>query len=332
MSKIRVGIPGALTYYLYFPLWQRFLTELGLEVVTSGRTTKELLDAGVREALADVCVPVKVFFGHVMALRDKVDCLFIPRVVCLNRRTVYCPKFLGLPDMIRHSLPGCPPIIDERMDVREGLAAMVGAYRRIGGYFGRNLVQVLQALARAQVVNRRYNRLLQDGCAPQAAMALASGTGAPAPGREAPADLVFGVLGYPYAVYDDFLNTGLLSKLRQLRVRALTMENLAPRLWAARGYDFSKRLFWTFSDRVVRVANQLFESGNVDGIIHVSVFCCGPDSITDKMMELKAKGHRTIPFMTLIIDEHTGETGLTTRLEAFADMVRRRKGATKCSK
>ena len=30
--------------------------------------------------LADACVPLKVFFGHVMALRDKADCLFIPRM------------------------------------------------------------------------------------------------------------------------------------------------------------------------------------------------------------------------------------------------------------
>jgi len=326
LTRVRVGIPGALTYYLYFPFWQAFFNELGLEVVTSGRTTRDLLDYGVREALADACVPVKVFFGHVMALKDKVDCLFIPRLVCLNRRTVYCPKFLGLPDMIRHSLPGLPPVIDERMDVRTGRTALFDAYRQIGSYFGASLVQVARALARARRIDARYRGLLREGSHPLEAMA-----GKPVPAtRNREQDLTFGILGYPYAVYDDFLNAGLLEKLKRLKVRALTTENLNPRRLATRGYDFSKRLFWTFSDQVLRAANYLFEEGTVDGVIHVSVFGCGPDSITDKMMELKAKMHRTVPFMTLIVDEHTGEAGLTTRLEAFADMVRRRKETAPC--
>ena len=326
LARIRVGIPGALTYYLYFPLWQAFFNELGMEVITSGRTTKELLDHGVREALADACVPIKVFFGHVMALREKVDCLFVPRVVCLNRRTVYCPKFLGLPDMIRHSLPGLPPIIDERMDVRGGRTALYAAYRQIGSYLGCNLLQVARALLRARREDARYHGLLHRGWQPAEAM-----TFMPAVRPHAlEHDLTFGVLGYPYAVYDDFLNAGLLEKLRRLKVRVLTADNLPPRLLTRFSYGFPKRLFWTFSDQVLRAAHMLFEEGKVDGIIHVSVFGCGPDSITDKMMELKAKLHRTIPFMTLIIDEHTGEAGLTTRLEAFADMVRRRKETAPC--
>lgn len=325
LARIRVGIPGALMYHLYFPLWQSFFNELGVEVVTSGRTTKELLDHGVREALADACVPVKVFFGHVMALKGKVDCLFVPRVVCLNKRTVYCPKFLGLPDMIRHSLPGLPPLIDERMDVRAGRTALIGAYRQIGSYLGCGLLQVLRALARARRVDARYHRLLEGGWQPQEAMPPQDH-----PVRTEAPDLTFGVLGYPYAVYDDFLNAGLLEKLRRLKVRVLTADNLPPKRLAARNYDAPKRLFWTFSDQVLRATHLLFEEGKVDGIIHVSVFGCGPDSITDKMMELKAKLHKAVPFMTLIIDEHTGEAGLTTRLEAFADMVRRRKEARPC--
>jgi len=329
LAKIRVGIPGALMYYLYFPLWQTFFNELGIDVVTSGRTTKELLDHGVREALADACVPIKVFFGHVMALKDKVDFLFIPRVVCLNRLTVYCPKFLGLPDMIRHSLPGLPPIIDERMDVRTGRTALFGAYRHIGSCLGCNLVQVARSLSRARRVQGRYHRLLQDGCLPREAMA--SPRNAPMSHGQVP-DLTFGVLGYPYAVYDDFLNAGLLEKLHRLKVKVLTADNVPPKRLAGQSYGLPKRLFWTFSDQVLRAAHCLFEEGKVDGIIHVSVFGCGPDSITDKMMELKAKLHRGIPFMTVMIDEHTGEAGLTTRLEAFTDMVRRRKEAAPCLK
>jgi predicted nucleotide-binding protein (sugar kinase/HSP70/actin superfamily) len=43
------------------------------------------------------------------------------------------------------------------------------------------------------------------------------------------------------------------------------------------------------------------------------------------MVQRHAKKLRTTPFMTLTLDEHTAETGLVTRLEAFLDMLKRRK-------
>jgi predicted nucleotide-binding protein (sugar kinase/HSP70/actin superfamily) len=41
----------------------------------------------------------------------------------------------------------------------------------------------------------------------------------------------------------------------------------------------------------------------------------------------------TTPFMSLTLEEHTAEAGIVTRLEAFLDMIerRKRKEATVCS-
>jgi predicted nucleotide-binding protein (sugar kinase/HSP70/actin superfamily) len=41
-------------------------------------------------------------------------------------------------------------------------------------------------------------------------------------------------------------------------------------------------------------------------------------------MELEAK-ERNVPFLTVAFDEHTGQEGVNTRLEAFIDMLKRRK-------
>jgi predicted nucleotide-binding protein (sugar kinase/HSP70/actin superfamily) len=133
---IKLGIPSALMYYTYHPFWMVFFDEIGVQTVTSGRTTKSILDKGVSEALADACVPIKLFFGHVMELRDKVDYLFIPRIVCLDSKTVYCPKFLGLPDMIRHSVDDIPPIVDVRIDTRQGRLSIIKACLEVGTHFG----------------------------------------------------------------------------------------------------------------------------------------------------------------------------------------------------
>ena len=75
---------------------------------------------------------------------------------------------------------------------------------------------------------------------------------------------------------------------------------------------------------MIRAAYSLFENRKVDGIIHVTAFGCGPDFIVDKLMEIDAKKHN-MPFLTVTIDEHTGQEGLNTRLEAFVDMLKIKK-------
>lgn len=322
----RVGIPSSLFYYVHFPMWQTFFSELGIEVVTSGQTTKGLLDDGVKEALADACVPIKLFFGHVIALKDKVDYLFIPRIVCLNRKTIYCPKFLGLPDMIRHGLSGMPPIIDVQMDNREGWGSLWKSYLKIGRIFGRSKVKIFLAYLKARAVARRFHSLLQSGLHPPEAMAaLKEGVKSP-PRGEKSGDLVFAVLGYPYEVHDQFISVGLVKKLKKMGVSVITMENLSPKK-VARANMLKKAMFWTFSDLALNSAYYLFQEGKVDGIIHLTAFGCGPDSMVDKLMEMASRDYPHIPYMSITIDEHTGDAGISTRLEAFLDMVKRKKEA-----
>ncbi len=324
--NVKVGIPSTLLYYTYYPMWQTFFNEIGVQTVTSGNTTKTILDKGVREALADACVPVKLFFGHVIEIKDKVDYLYIPRVVCLNRKTVYCPKFLGLPDMIRHTLENVPPIIDARIDTRQSRCALLQACLETGKYFGAKKTAVYKAYWKARKILGQYTRLLRKGFVPQEAMSCLNNPGSIRFKNPTGLNLKFALLGYPYLIYDNFISVNIISKLRQFGVNALTVENIHPLyLSLQRNCDLSKRLFWTFSDMVLKAAHFFFKQGNIDGIIHVTAFGCGPDSLTNKFIEMEAKEHQNIPFMTLMLDEHTGEAGIATRLEAFVDMVKRRK-------
>jgi len=43
------------------------------------------------------------------------------------------------------------------------------------------------------------------------------------------------------------------------------------------------------------------------------------------MVQRQAARLRTTPFMSLTVEEHTAEAGIVTRLEAFLDMIHRRK-------
>lgn len=56
----------------------------------------------------------------------------------------------------------------------------------------------------------------------------------------------------------------------------------------------------------------------------MTAFGCGPDSILNNFLVREAQ-KLNLPFMTLTIDEHSGEAGMKTRLEAFTDMVKRKR-------
>ena len=63
-----------------------------------------------------------------------------------------------------------------------------------------------------------------------------------------------------------------------------------------------------------------------DGIIHISPFTCMPEIMSQNILPTMRSEHE-IPILTLIMDEQTGKAGYITRLEAFVDLMRRKKRA-----
>jgi len=61
-----------------------------------------------------------------------------------------------------------------------------------------------------------------------------------------------------------------------------------------------------------------------DGLIHISPFTCMPEIMSQNIFP-NMREDCNIPVLCLIMDEQTGKAGYITRLEAFVDLMRRRK-------
>jgi len=61
-----------------------------------------------------------------------------------------------------------------------------------------------------------------------------------------------------------------------------------------------------------------------DGVIQIAPFTCMPEIVAQTILPEVSK-KMGIPVLSLIFDEHSGETGLITRLEAFIDLISRKK-------
>ncbi|MGI5840016.1 MAG: acyl-CoA dehydratase activase-related protein [bacterium] len=323
---IRVGIPRAMLYYNFYPLWKTFLSELGVEVVLSEKTNGRTLDGGVRVTVDEACLPVKLLHGHVLELRDTVDVVFLPRLVSIERRAFICPKLMGLPDMVRQSVDSLPPLIDTCINLHKSERNFGRAFGEIGSYFSRRRGRIVRALRTAQQEQKKYESLVRSGMLPPAALTVwEKGTGAQE--RQPPSALRIGVLGHPYIIYDDYINQRLFDKLRAADASVVTADMLPDTAVRAGTQKLTKELFWTLGKRNLGAAYYFLDNGGVDGIIHLAAFGCGPDSLVGELVELRARKQTDVPFMLLNIDEHTGEAGLDTRLEAFLDMIRLRRDA-----
>ncbi|MHB8780081.1 MAG: acyl-CoA dehydratase activase-related protein [Candidatus Geothermincolia bacterium] len=314
-----VGIPSGLLFYRYFPLWRSFLEELGAEVVESGETTKSILAHGVTKAENDSCLPVKVFYGHALALKDKVDALFIPRLVSVERRTHTCPKMLGLPDMIRMAEDEMPPIISPTIDVQQGFLHNYRAIYELGSLFTSRPSRILRAGAASWRHHRDYQEHLARGLKPRDAM---SGNGASlSQGRH----LRVAVMGHHYNVFDSFTTMSLLDRLHGMDVDVVTADMIPEEIRQEELETLPRDIYWSYERDVVGAILACVRRQFVDGVIFMISFACGPDSIVQVVVEQERRAAGDLPMMSMVIDEHTGEGGFVTRIEAFIDLLRRKK-------
>jgi len=316
----KIGFPRALYYYLYYPFWEEFFSALDFEVIVSEPTSKRILDDGVKVCVNDACLPIKLFHGHVLDLSAKVDVLFLPRMVSVRTlgTETFCPKFLGLPDIIKSSINDLPMIIDERIDLAKGKNELKNACLRIGERLSRNKKNILKAFKNAQLKEKEFQLRLQNGQMGEDAIKNQAGIFEANAENNKKTRIAF--LGYPYLVYDSFVNVNALEILRSLGVEIKTVEMLSEKTLLNEKKEIGKDLFWHFSNRVIHATLHYLKTGQIDGLIHVTAFGCGPDSMVDMLMEIEAEKYG-VPFLTLSVDEHTGNAGIATRIEAFFDMI-----------
>jgi predicted nucleotide-binding protein (sugar kinase/HSP70/actin superfamily) len=162
-SKVRVGIPRALHYYRYFPFWKKILDELGVEIVLSPPTNKKIVEEGVQHGFGELCIPMKIYYGHVFNLLENypdLDYLFVPRYVSDVKEGFYCPKFISLPDVIK-IIPDVPEILNFEVNVKE-FPISISAIE-LGKQLGKSREESLEAYEKAKYYYREYLNFLRAG-------------------------------------------------------------------------------------------------------------------------------------------------------------------------
>jgi len=313
-----------LSYYRYFPLWKTLLEGSGAEVVLSRRTGKSLLENGVRHCVDDICVPVKLYYGHVLDLKDRVDSLFVSRVVSVEKAacdTYTCPKLIGLPDMIKSSLEGLPPMIEFVVDIQN--MPLKTSAKKLAKDLGARAGTARKILSRSLDVQARYEAELLRGSTPEQAMekVFESGNGKHERAGGGERNVNIALVGHEYLIHDPFISHNLPRKLKSLGANPILMSEVPQKVIEAELSRYPE-ISWSYEKELLGAASYFLGRDDIDGVMLIIGFACGPDSIIGEIINREVRTPSSPPLTTLVLDEHTGEAGVATRVEAFVDLIR----------
>ncbi|MHB8894256.1 MAG: acyl-CoA dehydratase activase-related protein, partial [Candidatus Geothermincolia bacterium] len=298
---VKVGVPRAMLYHQYGESWVSFLDELGIEPVVTAATTSDTVRTGTMYADNESCLPVKVFAGHLVELRDAVDAIIVPRVISQHPGMKACPKYLGLPDMARALDRDLPPVLAPAIDLSDRRHRWTSDWYDLARDYGTPRTDAAAAVGR--LLGRVRKPVFSE-------VAI---SGAP---------LRVGVAGHLYNLHDQGASSDLVNRIQSMGADVVMVEQVPKHLVRRQLRTLPRKIKWDFESAIVGAAMHWDRTRAVSGIIYISSFACGPGSMIGALLDDQHEREGNVPLMTITLDEHSAEGGLVTRIEAFLDMLR----------
>jgi predicted nucleotide-binding protein (sugar kinase/HSP70/actin superfamily) len=296
---MKIGIPRALTYWKRPYFWESFFENLGFGVLLSSKTNKEIVEIGVKISDPETCFSNKVYFGHLKWLEGKCDLIFVPR---LRRKgnLEYCPKFFGLPDLAKILVK--TKILTETFDEKKEKfeESLVKLGKKLGKKKEETEKAFREALKKEKEIREKQEKEALEKLKSNFKKII--------------------LISHPYNLYDEYVNLRIKERLEKLGVVPIFIEEIPTSNFEHLTSNLEPPQFhWEFAKEIIGKINFVLKE-KIDGAIQISSFACGCDAVLKEFIEKKLK-EKKIPFLYLIIDEHTGEAGFQTRLEAFVDTI-----------
>ena len=324
-----VGIPRAMSYFNFFPFWYGFFEALGIKVILSDKTTKKTVSSGSALVVTETCLPIKVYMGAILNLLDKgVDKIFVPSLQSFAPKIYNCSKIRGLPDLVRNVVKQKFTMIEATLDKSEKAQGLYDFLAEIASYFNiKDLKVIKDASKHAWRIFNNFQIMTKSGMEHETALKNAmEGKVKIAAPDNVQYPIKVAIVSHAYNLYDEHISMKILKKLKNMGVKTYTAEQLSLEQLEEGISAFGHGKYWANEHEMTGCAGHFIQDNNIDGIITLTAFGCGPDSL---MIERIMRGAKTYgkPLLHLTIDEHTGEAGFITRLEAFVDMLYRKKRA-----
>ncbi len=309
-----VYVPKVLHYYSYNVFWQQFFHALGIALKPVSGDKHSLQHLTGKYTLTEYCYPAKVATGRtIQVLKNGMTPLFLPYHISdthnpKTSRSYFCPLSQAFPSIMKSTLRIhametdvlLTPVIDYAKDDERNVSELMRALGKRFHLTKKQIRAAWKSALKAQSENEKNNQTYANKL-------TSSG--------EKPEKPVFVLLGRSYNLLDELLNLDLPGTISRYGYEVVPMDLLpVQREDLEEGYQ---DMYWSYGQKIVVAAQYILRHPAMYPVM-LSNFNCGPDSFLLGVFEKEMKDK---PSLILELDEHGGDGGYVTRLEAFFDRV-----------
>lgn len=288
---MKIGIPRGLFFNENEVLWINFFKYLDIDIILSEETNKEILDLGSKYSPDEACLSFKIFIGHVASIKDKVDYVLIPRIDNYGICNQTCTNFLAMYDVV-NNLFDCELLnyninLENKETIKRGLL-------NIGKKLKIPKKKILEAYSYSydKLKNSNNAYLLEN-------LKKIKNKG-----------IKILLVGHSYNIHDSLISKQLLDLLKDTSVIYSDL------IMDSKGYkNLSSGIYFNYNKNSLNSID--YFKDKVDGIIFLTTFPCGLDSLVNEVVIRKLNK----PYLNIIVDENYANTGIETRIESFLSII-----------
>lgn len=293
---MKVGIPKSMFYYLDGEIILNFLNNLNIEVIVSSNTTKKTIQNGIKYAPDEMCLSMKNYIGHIYDLKDRCDYIIIPRIDNYHTFNQTCTNFLSAYDIVSNMF-GIRVLnynidLNSKKNLEKGLfkiASILGyATDEINNAY-KSAITKYNIKRKKQIINN-LNRLKSN-------------------------KKKVLIISHSYNIYDELIGKPVIDLLKKENLEIIYSDQLDRKVCRKLSKNLSSDLYWKYSKESVGAYEMV--KNKVDGVVFLSTFPCGLDSLVNEFLALKIN----VPYLNIVIDDLDADNGLETRIESFSDIL-----------
>ena len=367
-KKYKVSFPHMGTVSL---VWSIGLRRVGVEPYVPPYTSKETLSLGIKHSPEAICLPYKLILGNfIQALdggADFVAMISAPGTCRLGeysngveyalKELGYETKFVNL--KLYNELNGMYDFLRRLTGKNDPITFAHAIYLVLHMVFSLDKLESIYSYYRAReakfgncekIYKKTLKKLSEANTGKEIRQAINEAEEAfkKVELDETREILHVGITGEIYVVLDQFSNQDIEKELGKMGVevhRCLNISSFIKDTTLLKHF-FKGETHLSRAERLAKpylsrdIGGDALESVSDiiyakeqkrDGIIHLSPFTCMPEIMSQNIFP-SMREDVDIPILSLILDEQTGKAGYLTRLEAFVDLMRRKKRRTELNK
>ena len=227
-------------------------------------------------------------------LKDKCDYILIPRIDNYGYKEQTCTNFLAIYDIINNIFD--VKILDYNIDLENNQTELKGLLK-LSKTLNKTKKEIKDAYMYSLIKFKKdkKNKIIEN-------MNMLSST-----------KTKVLLIGHPYNVYDDLIGKPVIKYLKKLNCEVIYCDKFDYQNTKEEISKYSENIYWKYSKENISSLKYL---DKVNGVIFLSTFPCGLDSLVNELVLRKLNK----PYLNLILDDLGGIAGMETRIESFVDI------------